>query len=134
MDMTVSTRPIHRVENLLPDTSQNIRNMSVDAARALLLDQDPASVAEIEGSFALVAREGERVRMARSLDHPMRYFLAKEVAGPLLIVADRIDTLKAFLKSQGYEDQFHPTYTRMVPAHHVMEIRLVGCPDPLCCR
>ena len=128
--MTVSTRPIHRVENLLPDTSQNIRNMSVDAARALLLDQDPASVAEIEGSFALVAREGERVRMARSLDHPMRYFLAKEVAGPLLIVADRIDTIKAFLKSQGYEDQFHPTYTRMVPAHHVMEIRLVGCPDP----
>ena len=23
-----------------------------------------------------------------------------------------------------------PSYTRMVPAHHVVEIRLVGCPDP----
>ena len=128
--MTVSARPIHRVENLLLGTSQHIRNMSVDEARARLLDQDPASVADIEGSFALVAREGERVRMARSLDRPMRYFLAKEVAGPLLIVADRIDAIRAFLESQGYEDQFHPTYTRMVPAHHVMEIQLVGCPDP----
>ena len=26
--------------------------------------------------------------------------------------------------------QFHPSYTRMVPAHHVTTIQLVGCPDP----
>ena len=30
----------------------------------------------------------------------------------------------------GLEDQFHPSYTRMVPAHHVVRIELVGCPDP----
>ena len=26
--------------------------------------------------------------------------------------------------------QFHPSYTRMVPAHYVVELALVGCPDP----
>src|SRR5207249_1294132 len=30
----------------------------------------------------------------------------------------------------GFESQFHPSYTRMVPAHYVVEIQLVGCPDP----
>jgi asparagine synthase (glutamine-hydrolysing) len=128
--MTVSTRPIHRVENLVPDTAQQIRNLSVDEARARLLEDDATSVGDIEGSFALVARDGERVLLARSLDRPLRYFLAKEAAGPLLVLADRMDAIKDFLESQGYADQFHPTYTRMVPAHHVMEIRLVGCPDP----
>ena len=29
-----------------------------------------------------------------------------------------------------WSDQFHPSYTRMVPAHHVTMLRLVGCPDP----
>ena len=128
--MTVRTRPIHRIENLIADTDQQIRNMSADAARELLLADDPAAAGAIEGSFALVARNGQRVRLARSLDRPLRYFLAKEVAGPLLVVADRIDAIKTFLEAEGYGNQFHPTYTRMVPAHHVTEIELVGCPDP----
>ena len=34
------------------------------------------------------------------------------------------------LKKEGLDDQFHPSYTRMVPAHHVVEIQLLGCPDP----
>jgi asparagine synthase (glutamine-hydrolysing) len=68
--------------------------------------------------------------MARSLDRPMRYFLAKRAAGPVLIVASRIDTIFNWLKSEGLEAQFHPSYTRMVPAHHVVELQLIGCPDP----
>jgi asparagine synthase (glutamine-hydrolysing) len=47
-----------------------------------------------------------------------------------LIVAARIDQIYAWLQSEGLEGQFHPNYTRMVPAHHVTEIQLVGCPDP----
>jgi asparagine synthase (glutamine-hydrolysing) len=84
----------------------------------------------LQGSFALIARQGQTVTMARSLDRPMRYFLAKQQAGPILIVADRIDTIYNWLKSEGLESQFHPSYTRMVPAHHVVELQLVGCPDP----
>jgi asparagine synthase (glutamine-hydrolysing) len=68
--------------------------------------------------------------MARSLDRPMRYFLAKRAEGPALIVADRIDAIHNQLKSEGLADQFHPTYTRMVPAHYVVELQLIGCPDP----
>ncbi|HEY7574965.1 MAG TPA: asparagine synthase-related protein [Thermoanaerobaculia bacterium] len=104
--------------------------MTPGEARARVASGDPAAVAAIPGSFALVARDGATVRMARSLDRPMRYFLAKETVGPLLVVADRIDAILAYLKSEGLDGQFHPSYTRMVPAHHVVELRLLGCPDP----
>ena len=68
--------------------------------------------------------------LARSLDRPMRYFLAKAADGPALIVAERIDEIAAELARRGWAAQFHPSYTRMVPAHHVTTLRLVGCPDP----
>jgi len=34
------------------------------------------------------------------------------------------------LARRGWADQFHPSYTRMVPAHHITTLRLIGCPDP----
>jgi asparagine synthase (glutamine-hydrolysing) len=123
-------RPVERVVDLLDPALNQIRNMSVEDARRRLLDRDPAAVRAIDGSFALVARDGIAVRMARSLDRPMRYFLAKRQAGPALFVADRIDALRAALAAEGLGGQFHPSYTRMIPAHHVVELRLVGCPDP----
>lgn len=123
-------RPIHRVINLIPDQDQRLLNLTADAARRRLLDDDPSAVACIRGSFALVARDGDRVRLARSLDRPLRYFLAKEPQGPMLVVADRIDAIRDLLRAHGYGRQFHPSYTRMVPAHHVTELRLIGCPDP----
>ena len=123
-------RPIHRVVDLVEPDSQQIFNMDLDAARSLVAGQQPDRVASIEGSFALIARDEERVFLARSLDRPLRYFLAKEISGPLLVIAERIDEIREFLDSEGYGDQFHPSYTRMVPAHHVTTIQLVGCPDP----
>jgi asparagine synthase (glutamine-hydrolysing) len=102
----------------------------VEEARRRLLADDPQAVLGLSGSFALVARDGERVRLARSLDRPLRYFLAKQAEGPMLVVAERIDAIAQALAAEGLAEQFHPTYTRMVPAHHVTEIRLVGCPDP----
>ncbi len=121
---------IARILNLVADEDQQILNLSVDDARALLLSENPADVLQIEGSFALLARDGQRVRLARSLDRPLRYFLAKEKDGPMLVVADRIDQIRDALEREGHGDQFHPSYTRMIPAHHVTEIQLVGCPDP----
>ena len=123
-------KPIRRVINLVDPDSQQILNMGPAEAQERLLGEDAATVLGIEGSFALVAQDGELVRLARSLDRPLRYFLAKEVAGPMLVVAERIDQIREFLEGEGYGDQFHPTYTRMVPAHHVTTLRLVGCPDP----
>src|SRR5580765_3639340 len=123
----------HYIEKLvdLTDPSVNcIYNLSIEAARERILSGSAEAVREIEGSFALVARAGKRVRLARSLDRPLRYFLAKRSEGPALIVADRIDAIYEWLKSEGLAEQFHPSYTRMVPAHHLVEIQLIGCPDP----
>jgi asparagine synthase (glutamine-hydrolysing) len=70
------------------------------------------------------------VVLARSLERPLRYFLAKAAEGPVLIVAERIDEIRTELERRGWTDQFHPSYTRMAPAHHVTTLRLIGCPDP----
>lgn len=121
---------IERLVDLTDPAAQRLLNMSVEEARARILNGTPESVREIDGSFAIVAREGKRVRMARSLDRPLRYFLAKRREGPALIVADRIDAIFEQLKREGLDRQFHPSYTRMVPAHYVTELQLIGCPDP----
>jgi asparagine synthase (glutamine-hydrolysing) len=121
---------LERVVDLTGSAANRILNMTLEEARQRLLSTKPEAVREIEGSFAVVARDGKTVRMARSLDRPMRYFLAKRHEGPALIVADRIDAIYEQLKRDGLAEQFHPSYTRMVPAHYVVEIQLVGCPDP----
>ena len=122
--------PISRVINLISEGSQRLWAIDGAEARRRLLVGEAAGVLNIDGSFALVAQEGERVLLARSLDRPLRYFLAKAANGPVLIVAERIDEIAAELARHGWKDQFHPSYTRMVPAHHVTTLRLVGCPDP----
>ena len=134
--MTVSsTHPpqhhyVERVVDLLGPHLNRLHNMSEAEARRRVLGGDAAAVRAIDGSYALLAVNGQTVRMARSMDRPMRYFLAKRKEGPALFVADRIDTLHRALEAEGLQDQFHPSYTRMVPAHYIVELALVGCPDP----
>ncbi len=121
---------IERVIDLTDLENNRIFNMPIEEARRRILEGTPEAVREIDGAFALVARRGKTVRMARSLDRPLRYFLAKRHEGPALVVADRIDAIYQCLLREGLAGQFHPSYTRMVPAHHVVEIQLIGCPDP----
>jgi len=121
---------VSRVVDLLDPSLNTFTNLSIDDARGRVRSGDAAAVRAIDGSFALAASEGITVRMARSMDRPLRYFLAKRHEGPALYVADRIDTLHRALVADGLDAQFHPSYTRMVPAHHVVELALVGCPDP----
>lgn len=126
---------VARVIDLIRPESQRLWSLTEAEARRRLLAPrptaaDPIDTLGIDGSFALVAQDGERVLLARSLDRPLRYFLAKAVDGPVLIVAERIDEIASELARRGWSDQFHPSYTRMVPAHHVTALRLVGCPDP----
>jgi asparagine synthase (glutamine-hydrolysing) len=130
MNETIPSQYIERVVDLMDPSSNRIYNMPIEEARARILSGPAEAVREIDGSFALLARDGKTVRMARSLDRPMRYFLAKRHEGPALIVADRIDAIYKQLETEGLAGQFHPSYTRMVPAHYVVEIHLIGCPDP----
>jgi len=115
----------------LIDPSENqILNMSVEEAEQIVASGDREKVREIEGSFAIVTKDGKQVTMTRSIGRPMRYFMAKQVQGPLLIVAERIDEIYEYLKSLDLHHQFNPAYTRMVPAHYVVKLNVVGCPDP----
>lgn len=130
LEPMTDSKYVPRLINLIPDESQRLWTVDTAEARRRLLAGDAKAVLDIDGSFALVVPDGERVVLARSLDRPMRYFLAKATAGPVLIVAERIDEISAELSRRGWLGQFHPSYTRMVPAHHITTLRLIGCPDP----
>jgi len=121
---------VERVVDLTDPAANQIFNLTAEEARLRLRDQPAEAMLQVAGSFALIAQSGKTVKMARSLDRPMRYFLAKRSEGPMLIVAPRIDTIYNWLQNEGLGAQFHPSYTRMVPAHHVVELQLIGCPDP----
>lgn len=121
---------IHRLVNLLDPSGDVLLNMDHSEAVRRVASGDPASVGEIDGQFAICVQQGRDVLMARSIARPMRYFLAKRAEGPCLVVAERMDQLRACLEAEGLGDQFHPSYTRMIPAHHLVRLELVGCPDP----
>ncbi len=121
---------VDRVVDLLDPEKNLLYNLTVEEAREILASGDAEAVRRFDGHFALVATRGQSVYLARSLGRPLRYFIAKRAAGPSLIAADRIDAIYEYLRAEGLDDQFHPSYTRMAPAHYLTEIKLLGCPDP----
>lgn len=121
---------VERLVDLMDPAGNVLLNCTPAEAQDAVASGDSARVGQIDGQFAIVAKRGNLVRLARSIGRPMRYFLAKQASGPMLIVAERMDEIRAHLESEGFGDQFHPSYTRMVPAHHLVEIALLGCPDP----
>jgi asparagine synthase (glutamine-hydrolysing) len=92
---------------------------------------DTAALAATGGQFAGTVRDGQTVRLARTIGVPLRYFVAKMYHGPFLVVADRIDRIFDWCQSQRIGWQFEPAYTRMIPAHYLVELDQVGCPDPM---
>lgn len=116
--------------NLIDPSDNQILNMTYDEAEEIVASGDPEQVRKIDGTFAIVKKVGKQVFMARSIGRPMRYFMAKQVEGPLLVVADRIDDIYNYLKELDLHQQFRPDYTRMTPAHYVTRLDVVGCPDP----
>jgi asparagine synthase (glutamine-hydrolysing) len=91
---------------------------------------DTATLAATDGHFAAIGRDGRTVRLARTIALPLRYFVAKMYHGPFLVVSDRIDRIFDWCQEQRIGWQFDPIYTRMVPAHFIVELDQVGCPDP----
>jgi asparagine synthase (glutamine-hydrolysing) len=121
---------VSKVVDLTNPKKNIIYNMTHEEAVAIVRSGDVKAVRKIDGQFSLIAVEGKTIRMARSIGRPMRYFIAKKAVGPQLVIAERIDVIFDYLKKEGMDDQFHPSYTRMVPAHYVTKIELLGCPDP----
>ncbi len=121
---------INQVVDLTDPAKNVIYNMSKKEAVERIRSGDAEAVRKIDGQFALVAVEGKTIRMARSIGRPLRFFIAKLKDGPCLVLAERIDTIYEYLRKEGLDDQFHPSYTRMAPAHFITSIELLGCPDP----
>lgn len=121
---------VSKVVDLTDHDKNIIYNMSHEEAVAVVKTGDVEAVRKIDGQFSLVSVEGKTIRMARSIGRPLRYFIAKRAVGPQLVIAERIDAIFNYLKEEGMDDQFHPSYTRMVPAHYITKIELLGCPDP----
>lgn len=121
---------IDRVVNLMAPEGNIFLNTSYEDACAAVNSGNAEAVGKIRGQFAICQQSGKTIRMARSIGRPMRYFLAKRAEGPALIIAERMSEILEQLRREGLEDQFHPSYTRMVPAHYLLELQLVGCPDP----
>jgi len=121
---------ISKVVDLTNPEKNVIYNMTHEQAVEVVRSGDFQAVRKIDGQFSLVSVEGKTIRMARSIGRPIRYFIAKEQDGPKLIIAERIDVIYDYLKKEGLDDQFHPSYTRMAPAHYITKIELLGCPDP----
>ena len=121
---------IDRVVNLLDPAGDILLRTTREQACHAVRVGDAEAVRKIGGQYAICEQAGKTIRMARSIGRPMRYFLAKRAEGPALIIAERMDEIRDQLIREGLGDQFHASYTRMVPAHHVLELQLVGCPDP----
>ncbi len=124
------TKKLDDFVSLIDPRENQIFNMSAEEAEKIIATGEPEKIRTIEGSFAIVQKVGKQVFLARSIGRPMRYFMAKQLSGPLLIVAERIDEIHGYLKKLGLAGQFRPDYTRMVPAHYVVRLDVVGCPDP----
>src|SRR6476659_5792766 len=100
--------PLSRVIDLTDPAGHRIYNMTVDEARGRVATGDTATVAEIDGDFALVGQRGKTICLAPTIGRLLRYFIAKWTDGPILIVADRIDAIRGQLAALGLQDQFPP--------------------------
>jgi len=112
-----------------------VRVAGLTGASAIDIDgaverSDAGRLAATDGHFAATARDGKTVRLARTIGIPLRYFVAKMYHGPFLVVATRMDEIFVWCRDQRIAWQFDPAYTRMVPAHYLVELDQVGCPDP----
>ncbi len=121
---------VSKIVDLTEPSKNVIYNMTHEEAVEVVKSGDVEAVRKIDGQFALVSVVDKTIRMARSIGRPLRYFIAKRPIGPQLVIAERIDVIYNYLKEEGLDDQFHPSYTRMVPAHYITRIELLGCPDP----
>ena len=90
---------IERFVNLLDPEANTLFNSTVEDAIEILGAGDAQKLREIDGQFALVHRNGHIIRMARSIGRPLRYFLAKQIDGPCLIVAERMDEIRGMAES-----------------------------------
>jgi asparagine synthase (glutamine-hydrolysing) len=121
---------VERLIDLSGVRSVALTGAAPGAVAAAVRAGDLDTLRSTDGHVAAVGRDGKTVRLARTLALPLRYFVAKMYHGPFLVAADRMDRIFDWCQEQRIGWQFDPAYTRMVPAHYLIEVDQVGCPDP----
>ncbi len=121
---------VHRHVDLVGPRASALTGAPLESLVRSARSADATALARTDGHFALAAREGNVVRLARTIGIPLRFFVAKMFHGPFLVVSDRVDSIYEWCLSENVGWQFDPLYTRMIPAHYLVEIEQVGCPDP----
>jgi asparagine synthase (glutamine-hydrolysing) len=121
---------VDRLVDLVGVRTTGLTGASADEVASAVATGDVTRLSRTDGHFAAVGREDRTVRLARTIGLPLRYFVAKMYHGPFLVVSDRMDRMFDWCQQQRIGWQFDPYYTRMVPAHHLLDIDQVGCPDP----
>ncbi|WP_422926174.1 asparagine synthase-related protein [Singulisphaera sp. PoT] len=122
---------VERLDDLIGPRESGLTGATLAEVESAVHRCDLERLGSTEGHFAAVTREGQTVRLARTIGLPLRYFVAKRYHGPYLVVADRIDRLYDYCCELKIGWQFDPLYTRMIPAHYLVEIDQIGCPDPI---
>src|SRR5688500_9658305 len=122
---------VDRTVDLVGARSSALTGASEGAIVSAVTRCDTTALAATDGHFAAIGRDGRTVRLARTIGLPLRYFVAKMNHGPFLVVSDRMDRIFDWCQGQRIGWQFDPIYTRMVPAHYIVELDQVGCPDPV---
>ncbi len=121
---------VERCVDLVGCRASGLGRVSLPDLERAVFARDARRLGDADGHFAALARDGNVVRLARTIGIPLRYFVAKMYHGPFLVVSDRVDRLFDWCRENKIAWQFDPMYTRMVPAHHLVEIEQIGCPDP----
>jgi asparagine synthase (glutamine-hydrolysing) len=119
-----------RLVDLVGPRESGLAGAELSEVESAVQRGDVESLESTDGHFAVTACDGHTVRLARTIGLPLRYFVAKRYHGPYLVVADRIDRIYDHCCREKLGWQFDPQYTRLVPAHYLVEIDQVGCPDP----
>ncbi len=120
---------VHRIVNLM-DSSKNVcsiwtlRKRSVESPRV----RPSKSRRSTDNSPSAQSRQDSLDGQDdRSFDAVL---LGQTSRGAMSVCRRAYGRASGSLAEEGLDDQFHPSYTRMVPAHHLMRVELVGCPDP----
>ena len=117
------SHPAYDLPRRQPDSRRVAAPLVVDEAEVQrwLLAGDAEAVLGVDGSFAL-ARAGRRAHRPGAQPRPADALLPRQGdrrAGADRRRAHRRD--RGELARRGWSAQFHPSYTRMVPAHHVTD-------------
>lgn len=121
---------VERLVSLVDSQAAALTGGTLNQVNDAVRQCDVNTLGDTDGHFAVVQREGKTVRMARTIGIPLRYLVAKMYHGPILVAGQRLDQLFDWCQQQRIGWQFDPAYTRMVPAHYLVEVDQVGCPDP----